>query len=60
MAAARLLSVALDGVPSPLAFALWAGEAVGMALSLAALRIHRRASVDPAGAADRADPVGGR
>jgi Domain of unknown function (DUF4345) len=39
MAAARLLSLAVDGVPSALGFALWAGEVAGVALSAAALRM---------------------
>ena len=38
LAAARLLSLGLDGVPRAVTFALWVPELAGMALALLALR----------------------
>jgi hypothetical protein len=49
LAAGRLLSLATDGVPGALTFALWGPELLGAALAVVALRRHPRDTRAPGG-----------
>ena len=48
LAAGRLLSLAVDGVPRVLTFSLWVPEILGCALTVTALRRETRGRVAPA------------